>query len=102
MSNSYKKLDDYISTGEFYKAVVEDGSDIIIIVSYDGTIKYHNRAVEETLGYKPSSLVGESFFNYIHPDEKERFLAEFKSSTTKPYDESVEFQFSFNSKAFRT
>ena len=71
MSNSHKDLDSYIKTGEFFKAVVEDGSDIIIIVSYDGTIKYHNRAVEETLGYKPQSLIGKSFFDYIHEDERD-------------------------------
>lgn len=101
MSEKSNNLDEYIKTGEFFKAVVEDGSDIIIIVSYDGAIKYHNRAVEETLGYRPLSLIGKSFFDYIHPDELEMFMAEFKQSTTKPYDESVEFQFHCKDGSYR-
>ena len=96
-----KPLDDYVKTGEFFKAVVEDGSDIIFIVNYQGEIKYHNRAVEETLGYKPSSLVGKSFFDYIFQDERERFLHEFNESTTKSYDENVEFQFLCEDNSYR-
>ncbi len=96
-----KPLDDYVKTGEFFKAVVEDGSDIIFIVNYDGVIKYHNRAVEETLGYKPLSLVGKSFFDYIQDDEIDQFKYEFKASTTKPYDENVEFRFLCLDKTYR-
>ena len=37
-----KKLEAYVKKGSFYKAVVEDGSDIIFIVNYEGKILYHN------------------------------------------------------------
>jgi PAS domain S-box-containing protein len=46
-----KHLQQYIRKGSFYEAVVEDGSDIIFIVDFDGTILYHNKSVRETLGY---------------------------------------------------
>jgi PAS domain S-box-containing protein len=88
-----KKLTDYVSKGKFYQAVVEDGSDIIFIVDFKGEILYHNDSVEEILGHKPGSLVGKSFFDFIHPDTLPSFRKSFVESTRKPYIEGVEFQF---------
>lgn len=86
-------LHEYVTKGSFYKAVVEDGSDIIFIVDYNGNILYHNPSVEETLGHPPGSLVNQNFFDYIEPETLNVLHKEFKKSTTKPYDESIEFRF---------
>lgn len=88
-----KKLTDYVSKGKFYQAVVEDGSDIIFIVDFDGLILYHNKSVEEVLGYKPGTLINKNFFDYISPDTKAGFQKNFNASIKKPYNEGVEFQF---------
>lgn len=88
-----KSLKEYVDYGLFYKAVVEDGSDIIFIVDYYGNILYHNPSVEETLGHAPGSLVHQNFFDYIEPETLKDFKLEFEKSTTKPYDESIEFRF---------
>lgn len=59
---------EFVRKGLFYKSVVEDGSDIVFIVDYDGEILYHNNSVEDTLGYKPKSLVGKRFLTLsFHP-----------------------------------
>ncbi len=86
-------LKEYVKKGLFYKSVVEDGSDIIFIVDYEGEILYHNDSVEETLGYKPRSLVGQMFFELILPETLADFKKEYKASTKKRFNESVEFQF---------
>ena len=86
-------IDKYVKSGDFYKAVVEDGTDIIFIVDYHGIIKYHNPSVEETLGYVPGSLIGKKFFDYLHPDSQKILKKRFKTSIDKPYDENVEFTF---------
>ena len=73
------KLQQYVKKGSFYEAVVEDGSDIIFIVDFEGTIHYHNTAVHQTLGYRPKSLDGKNFFDYILPetvDDLKRALQE--------------------------
>lgn len=88
-----KSLADYVNNGSFYKAVVEDGSDIIFIVDYNGNILYHNPSVEETLGHAPFSLTGKIFFDYVEPDTLTTFREKFVKSTTRPYDESIEFRF---------
>ena len=88
-----KSLSDYVNKGAFYKAVVEDGSDIIFIVDYNGHILYHNPSVEETLGHAPFSLIGKIFFDFIEPETLDKFRVDFANSITKPYDESIEFRF---------
>ena len=92
-SKESNSLDKYIESGQFYKSVVEDGSDTIFIVDYKGVIKYHNPSVEETLGHAPKSLQEKNFFDYIHPDSLAEFKVEFNDSTKKPFDSSVEFMF---------
>ena len=61
------KLEQYIKKGSFYKAVVEDGSDIIFIIDYSGDISYHNSSTRETLGFRSKSLIGRNIFDYILP-----------------------------------
>ncbi|MEQ9415422.1 MAG: ATP-binding protein, partial [Cyclobacteriaceae bacterium] len=64
-------------------------------------ILYHNDSVEETLGYKSKSLVGKIFFDLILPETLKQFQREYKASTTKRYNESVEFQFLCKNKSFK-
>ena len=88
-----KKLNDYVSKGKFYQAVVEDGSDIIFIVDFAGQILYHNHSVEEILGYKPGSLLQKNFYDFISPEGRPGFKKNFNASTRRPYNEGIEFQF---------
>ena len=94
-------LKNYVKKGLFYKSVVEDGSDVIFIVDYKGEILYLNASVEETLGYKPKSLIGRNFFEFILPEELTEFKKSYQISTRKPYQESVEFQFLCKDKTYK-
>ena len=77
----------------FYKAVVEDGSDVIFIVDFDGKILYHNASVHETLGYRAKSLITAEPFDFILPASLEEFKASFRQTQKRLYTEKVEFQF---------
>lgn len=96
-----KKLEAYIRKGNFYKAVVEDGSDIIFIVDFEGNIIYHNASVHETLGYRAKSLIGKNFFDFILPASLEELRANFKQTQKRLYTEKVEFQFLCKDKTYR-
>ena len=94
------RLEQYIKKGSFYKAVVEDGSDLIFVVDYSGNICYHNSSVGETLGYKSKSLAGKNFFDYINTHRTE----EFKKLVSNPNNRkftllSLAFECGFNSKS---
>lgn len=87
------KLQQYVNKGSFYKAVVEDGSDLIFVVDYKGNIHYHNSSVTETLGYKSNSLIESNFFDYVLPSSQKDLKVKFKQSQKRAYTEKVEFQF---------
>lgn len=96
-----KTLKSYVKRGGFFKAVVEDGSDIIFIVDYDGIILYHNPSVKETLGYGANTLVGKNFFDFILPSSLPVFKKAYELSTRRKFNESVEFQFLCKDKSFK-
>jgi PAS domain S-box-containing protein len=87
------KLQEYVLNGSFYKAVVEDGSDLIFIVDFQGNICYHNSSVLDTLGYRSKTLTGKNFFDYVLPATCEDLKKKFKESQKRAYTEKVEFQF---------
>jgi len=99
MSTS-KELKQYVKEERFYKAVVEDGADIIFVVNYLGEILYHNPSVEDTLGHPPSSLKGHNFFDYIKPETQVDLKAKFFDCINKPYAESIEFRFRKNDNTY--
>lgn len=88
-----KTLDGYIKKGEFYEAVVEDGSDIIFIVDFEGKICYHNASVKDALGYRAKSLVGKNFFDFILPATLQSFKARFDITKRRGFSKQIEFQF---------
>jgi PAS domain S-box-containing protein len=96
-----KTLKAYVKRGGFFKAVVEDGSDIIFIVDYSGEILYHNPSVNETLGYRANTLVGKNFFDFILPSSLPVFKKAYQSSTKKKFNESIEFQFLCKDKSYK-
>src|SRR5688572_6368504 len=95
------KLQQYVGKGAFYKAVVEDGSDLIFVVDYDGNIYYHNSSVIETLGHKSKNLIGKNFFDFILYTGQEDLKVKFKQSQKRAYTEKVEFQFLCKDRSYR-
>lgn len=96
-----KPLETYIRKGKFYESAVEDGSDIIFLVDFDGKILYHNSSVRETLGYRAKSLIGKNFFDFILPSTLDHFKVNFQQSKKRAYTEKVEFQFLCKDRTFR-
>jgi PAS domain S-box-containing protein len=94
-------LQAYVRKGLFYKSVVEDGSDIIFIVDYEGKVLYHNHSVRETLGYAYQSLVGKNFFDYVPSHLLAYFKKQFAISTRKTYNKGIEFQFKCKDKSYK-
>jgi PAS domain S-box-containing protein len=95
------KLEQYVKKGSFYKAVVEDGSDIIFIIDYAGDIWYHNTSTFETLGYRSKSLIGRNIFEFLLPSSVVSLKNKFKQIQKRAYTEKVEFQFRCKDKSYR-
>jgi PAS domain S-box-containing protein len=95
------KFRQYVRKGSFYEAVVEDGSDLIFIVDFDGNIHYHNSSVLGTLGYRSKSLTGKNFFDYILPEAVEDLKERFRHSQKRAYTEKVEIQFLCKDRSYK-
>jgi PAS domain S-box-containing protein len=69
---------------EYFRALTENSSDIIIIVDKKGTILYISSSIERFSGYKPQELIGRSAFDFILPDDLPRAINDFgKAVQTK-------------------
>lgn len=80
---------------ERFQGYVEHASDIITEVDERGRIQYESPAIERILGYKQGELVGESVFEYVHHDDRDRLWEEFHRVIESPRDitERVEYRF---------
>lgn len=57
---------------ERFKALVQDGSDLIVILDDDANYRYVSPTVKSVLGYGPDELLNRSAFDFVHPDDHER------------------------------
>lgn len=58
-----------------FRTLVQNASDIIMIIESDGTIRYESPTVERVLGYAPEQRIGTSMLDYVHPDDTEYALS---------------------------
>jgi PAS domain S-box-containing protein len=57
---------------ERFRALTENSSDIVMVVSAEGNIMYVSPAVGRILGYGLEEMIGTPIFNYVHPDDAAR------------------------------
>jgi len=66
-----------LESGEYFKAIIQNSSDIILIVDRLGTITYASSSVERFLGYGPDELIGKRSLDLIVSDDKPKAIADF-------------------------
>ena len=62
---------------EYFKEIIENSSDIIVITDKNGDITYCSHSIESFTGYKPEELIGKSGFVLTHPDDVQRAVSDF-------------------------
>jgi PAS domain S-box-containing protein len=69
---------------EYFRSIIENASDVVIIVDKKGTISYASPSIERFSGYKPEELIGKSAFDFIMPADLPRAIIDFgKAILTK-------------------
>jgi PAS domain S-box-containing protein len=67
---------------EYFRSLIENAQDAIVIVAGDGTISYGSPAIERMLGYKPEELLSaDALFGFAHPDDIPKVVDTFASFT---------------------
>jgi len=67
-----------------FRALIEQGDDLITILALDWTIAYQSPAYERLLGYPGGSLLGTPFIKLIHPEDLARYRDRFAPALQEP------------------
>lgn len=76
-----------------FKALVQDGSDMIAILSREGYYQYVSPASESILGIKAENLTGKEAMDFIHADDKERVQQTFNLLDHQKFIQIAPFRF---------
>ncbi len=76
-----------------FRLLVENGSDLIGMISPDGVYTYVSDSVKKILGYEPDFFIGTTPFDFIHPDDLPRVLANFEKIQTLDRLDTDPFRF---------
>ena len=78
---------------EYFRSLIDNAADVIMIVEGDGTIRFGSPSLERLLGYRPQELVAEPLFDAIHPDDGEAVRRMFAAMVHGSGSASAEFRF---------
>lgn len=67
-----------------FRALIENSSDAISLISVEGTILYESPSVSRVLGYSPEELVGREVFELLHPDDLPQVMQLFARIIQQP------------------
>lgn len=66
-----------------FKALVQDGSDLIGILDLEGNYKYVSPTAETILGKAAEEFIGQNAFDFVHEEDKEGLLESFSLLPTQ-------------------
>lgn len=69
---------------EHFRALIENARDTITLLDAEGRITYRSPSHAQILGWEPARGVGHPVFEYIHPEDRERFREKFDELVSKP------------------
>jgi PAS domain S-box-containing protein len=85
-----------------FRSLVQNASDVIMILETDGTVRYVSPAVERVTGYHPEEQIGTSAFDQVHADDREQALRIFAEVLKNPgLHPPVEFRVSHKDGSWR-
>jgi len=77
-----------------YRALIDNGTDLISVVDAGGVIRYASPSHERVLGWAPDELVGRSAFDMVHADDLPDVLARFERAN-QPESEGGDAMFRY-------
>ncbi len=76
--------EDLHKSEERFRAIVQNSTDIIVLVDEKGINKYISPSFESITGYKIKDRLGKSGVEFIHPDDKTKVMKNFNQVLSKP------------------
>jgi PAS domain S-box-containing protein len=76
-----------------FRALIEESNDIISIIDAEGRFQYQSPSLRHVLGHDPEETVGDTAWEYIHPEDHETVKKTLEEWIADPdTEESVEYR----------
>jgi len=69
---------------ERFETFLDNSSDVIVHIGSDGQMRYQSPGTEFIFDHEPGRNLGKNVFDFVHPEDRERVLAEFLSAIDSP------------------
>jgi PAS domain S-box-containing protein len=70
---------------EQFRHLVESIKDVIYEIGANGTVNYVSPSVNQIIGYEQDEVIGHSFLEFVHPDDKAALMNAFKNLESRKY-----------------
>ena len=68
----------------WFRSLVQNSSDVVMILVAEATVRYVSPAIERVLGYRPEEMVGTLASGYVYPEDVEYMSKSFAQTLQKP------------------
>ena len=75
------------------RTVIENSDNLLFVLDRSGQIIYSSPSVNQTLGYLPSDLLGQSIFRYVHPEDQNLLVGNLEACLGKPNETLPRLEF---------
>lgn len=101
--DGHKQIEEIEQQGEdYYRSLIENSSDVIMVINADGTIRYRSPSHQRMFGFTTDELIGKSAFDHIHPDDVKRVTDIFAHGLEIPgFTDTLEFRISHKDGSYR-
>jgi PAS domain S-box-containing protein len=69
---------------EHWRALIENGLDVILLLDYDGTIRFASPSTERALGHPIEALEDTSLMSFAHPEDVAQLMQRFRVDLMSP------------------
>ncbi|MBI3195735.1 MAG: PAS domain S-box protein [Ignavibacteriae bacterium] len=84
-----KQTEDLLRANEKrFRTLIENSSDVVVMLDGQGTILYESPAVLQVLGFPAETRIGRSIFEKIHPEDAKALMKIFQQLVTQPQQTS--------------
>ncbi len=67
-----------------FLALIENSTDLIVVLAPDGTILYESPSARQILGREPQTNLNVNAFDFVHPEDRSRVIAHLKNAVPNP------------------